>query len=146
MSVTPTDPLVTAPAKENFGEVLLDATSLPDGPVQDLHGNELHGDMAELFTNANHHFAGLYAAIHKMRTTMKDLVSDRSGARFSVHNRSAVLMQHLHDIEGIVNDSRPYSICISCSGNRRQCIACGGVGFITEQQYIDATTTKRRRG
>jgi len=143
-----TDPLLAelAGVAKQLDETEVKPEHRHPGPVTDLHGNELHGDMAKLFINASHHFAGLYAAIHEMRATLKNLVSDSSGARFAVHNRSAVLMQHLHDIEGIVNDSRPYSVCISCSGNRRQCIACGGVGFINEQQYIDATTTKRRRG
>ena len=112
--------------------------------VTDLRGNELHGDLAELFIHAGIHFDILEEAIHKMRDTLRDLVGVRSGARFSVHSRSAGLMKHLHDIEAIVHDSRPYSVCISCSGNRRQCIACGGVGFITKSQYEDATTRRRR--
>ena len=113
--------------------------------VKDPHGNELHGDMAKLFTNAKVNFDVLDSAIRQMQQTLRDLVTDDSGARFTVHSRMAGLMKHLHDIEEIVNDCRPYSVCISCSGNRRKCIACGSIGFINEQQYIDATA-KRRRG
>ena len=151
MSVTPTDPLL-APvvitdkdlaAPDDMADMVLSTDS---ATVKDLRGNELHGDLAELFQNAQLNFGLIDDSIRVIRIALRNLAGERSGARFSVHNRSAVLMQHLHDIEGIVNDSRPYSICISCSGNRRQCIACGGVGFINEQQYIDATTTKRRRG
>jgi len=147
MSATPTDTLLTEPDPNAFvaeDRTNQSPTCVIEGPVTDLRGNELHGDLAELFTHAGIHFDILDEAIHKMRDTLRDLVGVRSGARFSVHSRSAGLMKHLHDIEAIVHDSRPYSVCISCSGNRRQCIACGGVGFITKSQYEDATTRRRR--
>ena len=114
-------------------------------PTKDLCGNTLSREMSDLFLNAGVHFKVLNDCIHQMRQALRNLAAKESGASFAVHNRMEVTMQHLHSIEGIVHNCRPYSVCIFCSGNRgTRCAACGGIGFLTENQYLDATATRRK--
>ncbi len=118
-------------------------SAAPSSP-QDNAGQDLPDELIEVFRVSNYAFKTMTVWIYQIRQTLLNLGATPGGAELAKNNQMEIVREHLKSIERDLRRSWPWAKCLYCSGTRKTCRACEGRGWLTEEQWAQATRTQQQ--
>lgn len=120
-------------------------------PLIDHAGQTIALSLEHIFRIGNQNFFEITASIETIRSRLRGLCSSAAGANLSLYNRAEVIRQHLDSMEGVIGRCRPWAQCPYCGPNYGavepvtppKCRACDSKGWLTQDQWTEATKATR---